>query len=116
MEITFEWLRSRGFEIHSRHQDNRPHMQIRINPSDDEFLEVADACDGSWHCWLRHDDPCRCVHVRHLRTTEQIERLYLGITDKPLVEVEWDPVRFAAALEMERGNCVWRYKEFCYGR
>ena len=70
---------------------------------------------GDWTIWLRSDvahTRCRFCYLRNVRKTDQVERLVLGITDRPLVEEEWNPESFAEALRREQDDCLRRYREY----
>jgi hypothetical protein len=114
--ITYEWLRSRGFRLQSHHVDNQPHMVLVLPGRNETALEVCASYDGCWIVWLRSDlagSRTRFCFLRHVKTDDQVERLYQGITDSPLLPVEWDPKQFAEGLERERQDCERRYQEYC---
>jgi hypothetical protein len=91
--ITEEWLVANGFRIESGRGD--PRMPIRslaigsdskggrpfMGSSDDLCIDVAPTSTaGEWFCWIAQREPYRHIHVRHMRETHELVRLYEGLT------------------------------------
>lgn len=114
--ITPEWLRSRDFRICSTDADNRPHMVIVYGKSHDLALEVSRGIITGWTVWGRSDishTRCRFIFLRNVERTDQLERLYHSLTDKPLPHVEFDAEQFRESWERESAECQRRYAEYC---
>lgn len=114
--ITPEWLRSRGFRICSTDADIRPHMVIVFGKTHESALEVSNSLLRGWTVWARSDiahSRCRFIYLRTVERTDQLERLYLGLTDEPLPNVEFDRERFREDWELESSECKRRYAEYC---
>jgi len=98
--ITDEWLRESGFKWHQLDRQPSKHWVLWIGglskPSDPDSLGIELAWSASthpdfryWFCWLRADYAgrySRLLHVRHLYETDEVERLFEGLTGKP-----WKP-------------------------
>lgn len=108
--ITEQWLKEAGFKWHQL--DRQPHkhwllwlgdaiegvrgftcfedLGIELAPSwweNDSGENVGDV--ESWHCWLRADTAGRYhrfIHVRYLKTTEDLVALIEALTGQ-----KWDP-------------------------
>lgn len=97
--ITAAWLFANGWKLGS--QRNDPHTQLpgfRIRPIGDELLggrqpfqSFDDLCigvapvtatAGEWHVWVYQLEPYRHIHVRHMRYTWELARLWEGLTGK----------------------------------
>lgn len=92
--ITEEWLRDHEFRLQSDRNDGRHYVrrlavalegidgrQLFESP-DDLCIDVAPSfqSDGQWHCWIQRVEPYQFIHVRHMRFTWEIARLYEGLT------------------------------------
>ena len=92
--ITEDWLRKHEFRLQSGRNDGRHHVRRlpvalegidgrqMFESCDDLCIDVAPSfgADGQWHCWLYRDDPYQCIHIRYVRFTWEIARLYEGLT------------------------------------
>lgn len=93
--ITEDWLRANGFRVEEGRND--PRMPIRsldvgadfvggrpfMGSSDDLWIDVAPTDvrnQDEWHVWVAQREPYRHIHVRHMRETHEIVRLYEGLT------------------------------------
>jgi len=97
--ITEDWLKSVGFKWHQF--DRQPHKHWLLWLGDvfwkdilvsyDELgIEVSSRGDDFWFCWLRSDMAGRYhrfIHIRHLRTQDELVHLIEGITGRT-----WDPM------------------------
>jgi hypothetical protein len=114
--ITYELLRSRGFRLDSSHVDNKPHMVIRLKESRYEsFIEISKSVMAGWAVWLRSDlahSRCRFIYVRDVESSEQLERLYQGLTDHALPTEPFDAERFSLVMAREKAECQLRYQEY----
>lgn len=116
--ITYEWLRGHGFKIDHCHNDSDVHMTRCYDRGNDHHVEIAESRDGSWFCWLRDDlshSKCRFIHVRDLRTTQDLDRLWIGITGQPLTEEDFDLDRFLDVLQREKNEALLRYLDYAHG-
>lgn len=101
--ITEEWLSQTGFKWHQLERQpskhwllwigdavNRDDEKWRYTSGEDLGVEVASGAQGNeWFCWIRSDSAgrySRFVHIRHLRTQEELIRLIEGLTGR-----EWKP-------------------------
>lgn len=119
--LTYPLLRSRGFRIVTTQSSPSPHM-ARVFGRHDQALELSEPVDArqpsgdfGWFCWLRSDiahSRCRFVFLRSVFTIEQLERLWLAITDTPLDEQPYDAEQFAQAIQREREDAERRYIEY----
>lgn len=117
--LTYEWFRSRGFRLDSSHVDHHPHM-VLILDQHERAIEVSpsDVHQQEFLVWLRSDmahSRCRFIFARRACWSSQIESLYAGLTDRKLMEVQWDRTQFAESLEFERAECLRRCKEYQHG-
>jgi hypothetical protein len=95
--ITEDWLRSNGFRIDDGRND--PRMPIRslaigsdlvggrpfLGSSDDLCIDVAPTDikkQDEWFVWIGQREPYRHIHVRYMRTTDELVRLYEGLTGR----------------------------------
>lgn len=94
--ITEEWLIASGFRIDEGRND--PRMPIRslsigghvvgapvpFQASDDLCIDVSpvSSLPGEWFVWIAQRDPYRHIHVRHMRETWELVRLYEGLTGR----------------------------------
>lgn len=115
-QITYEWLRSRGFKIDGRGNDSSVHVSREL-PDRERCLEIAPSQQGSWHCWLNDElgSWAKFLHLRTLTTREQLEALWMALTDKPLDAQKYDAEKFAIALDNERAYALVRYRQCCDG-
>lgn len=114
--ITYENLRLRGFRIEWPLTDGRPRMILTTNPNEDQMLELCPRSDRDWHCWLRSDCShrrARFIHIRPLRFIAEVDRLFEGITGRPLLQEGYDPERFAESLERARSEGERDWKQYC---
>lgn len=94
--ITEDWLRDHGFRIEDSRNDRRLPVR-RLNcrwdgvdgrqmfsSPDDMCIDVApvDAARNQWHVWLMQVEPYRHIHVRYMKYTWEIARLYEGLTGR----------------------------------
>ena len=92
--ITEDWLREHEFRLSGERNDGRHHVrrlavategidgrQMFESP-DDLCIDVAKSFqdNGQWHVWIQQIEPYRTIHVRHMRYTWEIARLYEGLT------------------------------------
>jgi hypothetical protein len=57
--------------------------------TEDIGIELADAADGTWFCWLRSDSAHRYhrfIHTRHLTTEDEVVKLIEALTG-----IQWNP-------------------------
>jgi len=92
--ITEDWLRTHGFAIESGRSDERlPLRRLRIGDRttegripfqspEDLCIDVAPRGPDSWYVWIMQVEPYRHIHVRHMRYTWEIARLYEGLTGR----------------------------------
>jgi len=94
--ITEDWLREHGFAIEDGRNDPRlPVRRLRVgydtiegrlpfHAPDDLCIDLAPsvARDQSWHVWIMQVEPYRHIHVRHMRYTWEIARLWEGLTGR----------------------------------
>jgi hypothetical protein len=97
--ITEGWLREHEFKINAGRGLNAEWVrQIAIggwtaqgrrpfDSPDDLCIAVAPTlgkkpldADTQWHCWIVQEEPRRSIHVRHMRYTWELARLYEGLT------------------------------------
>lgn len=52
---------------------------------DDLCIDVAHdgRKPGEWFCWVVQVEPSRCIHVRMMTTTDELAKLYEGLTGRP---------------------------------
>lgn len=95
--ITEGWLRTNYFRIEDGRNDSRfPIRSLAIGgdilggkpfmgSTDDLCIDVApriDADQRDWHVWISQREPYRFLHVRFMRETWEIIRLYEGLTGR----------------------------------
>lgn len=96
--ITEDWLKSVGFKWSQF--DRQPTKQWTLwlgscldcpdrrmfAGTEDLGIELADGQNGTWFCWLRSDSAHRYhrfIHIRHLKTQDQVVRLVEAFTGLP---------------------------------
>ncbi|HEY1187164.1 MAG TPA: hypothetical protein VGE74_05870 [Gemmata sp.] len=100
--ITEEWLSARGWKLTTQRNDNNTQLPgFRLRPvapdclgwrqpfqsHDDLCIAVAPYPPNSdWHVWIYQIEPYRSIHVRHMRYTWELIRLWEGLTGKPWEE------------------------------
>lgn len=89
--ITETWLRLRDFKIvRDDPQSRNWRLTLDYKLCEDLYIEVSAnryRSDGStdwWFCWVGRQEPGRSVHVRHIDGTQDLERLYQGLTGQPM--------------------------------
>lgn len=108
--ITYEWLLSHGWhklERQERQPDDHVRRPIACDCIGDHFmvdpndlcLELTIGYDGKWFCWVtqavgHNNHAHRWIHVRHLRTTGELIRLYEGLTGSSFAEKTREICRF----------------------
>lgn len=104
MTITEAWLSANGWKLQPQRNDGNTHLPgFRLRPighdlvgdrrpfhsHDDLCIAVAPAPPGGeWHVWLYQIEPYRHIHVRHMRDTGELVRLWEGLTGR-----EWTDAR-----------------------
>lgn len=95
--ITEDWLRANGFRVEDGRND--PRFPIRslaiagdkfggrsfMESSDDLCIDVAPTSikdQAEWYVWIGQREPYRHIHVRFMRTTDELARLYEGLTGR----------------------------------
>lgn len=91
--ITEEWLIANGFRQETGRNDPRfPVRSIRLGDqikggrpmfgsADDLCIDIAPTAEpGEWFVWVAQREPYRHIHVRCMRETHEIVRLYEGLT------------------------------------
>lgn len=93
--ITEDWLRDHGWRIEDNRND--PRLPVRrlvigrdlikqgiFHSSDDLCIDVAPVVgEGNWwFVWLMQVEPYRHIHVRMMRQTWELARLYEGLTGR----------------------------------
>jgi hypothetical protein len=91
--ITEEWLREVGFKWHQLERQPGKHWLLWVGDLcgkhttyEDLGIELALVSftdPTTWHCWLRADTSSRYsrfLHVRYLRTQDELTRLFEGLT------------------------------------
>jgi hypothetical protein len=92
--VTEDWLRAHGFKIYGGRNDER--LPVRRLPvgsvkcggrqpfeaHDDLCIDVAPVTPEAdeWFVWIARDEPYRHVHVRHVKFTWELARLFEGLT------------------------------------
>jgi len=95
--ITEVWLHDVGFRWHQFERQPAKHWVLWLGASLSDYMvshqdlgvEVAQAFDGTWFCWIRSDTAGRYhrfLHVRHLRLQDEVARLVEGLTGQ-----RWTP-------------------------
>jgi hypothetical protein len=91
--ITEDALRAAGFKWLEVERSDRHWLLWIGNATDGSFddlgIELCPNRDGEWYCWLRADYAgrySRFIHVRHLRSMEDVAALFAGLTGSP-----WNP-------------------------
>jgi hypothetical protein len=116
-EITYEWLRSRGFRIERPQVSHTPHMSIVVDRSGDSFLEVSPSSSSpEWFCFFRNDMAsrrCKFVFVRMVQTKPQLEKLFEAIAGKELPVEEFDLERFKVSLVEISRDCDRAWARHC---
>jgi hypothetical protein len=92
--ITEEWLKSVGFKWHQLDRQPNKHWLLWIATDGIDFeslgVEVSlNDYDQTWFCWLRSDCShrySRFIHVRNLKTRDDLIQLIVGISGQP-----WNP-------------------------
>lgn len=104
--ITEDWLREAGFKWHQLDRQPDKHWLLWLGDAingvrgftsfEDLGIELAPTWftkEGeqpeSWHCWLRSDAAGRYhrfIHVRHLKTTDELIALIEALTGQ-----KWEP-------------------------
>lgn len=119
--LTYELLRSRGFRLVSTQASHTPHMALVYNSRYDLAIEITEPINGigsrdhGWPVWLRSDlahSRSRFVFMRDVRNIEEVERLWLALTDQTLIEQPYDREQFAESLQRERFEAERRYLEY----
>ena len=96
--ITAEWLAEVGFKWHQLDRQPDKHWLLWLNNFEgSEFealgIELAPSeYRGDWYCWLRSDTAhryCRFIHVRHIRTRDDLRYLFEGLTGQPFKPVNF---------------------------
>lgn len=87
--ITESWLVAAKFRLEDSRNDPRfPVHSLAIGLSgfmkstDDLCIDVSLSHDGDWHCWVAQREPYRHIHIRMMRYTHEIVRLYEALTGK----------------------------------
>lgn len=97
--ITEDWLRQNGWRIENNRNDERlPVRRIALRwetiegktflaSPDDLCIDISpvmpykpNGFDQRWHCWLMQVEPYRHIHVRTMRYTWELIRLWEGLT------------------------------------
>lgn len=98
--ITEDWLKQIGFRWHELERQNCKQWLLWLA---DTFRTRGDMVDtedlgielsrmdtrDAWHCWLRADTAhkySRFLHIRHLRTQQELIQMIEGITGQ-----QWNP-------------------------
>jgi hypothetical protein len=96
--ITETWLREIGFRWEQPFENQlHKHWILMLGAavanktafsSEDLMLElsICDEKEGTWHCWIRADycgRYTRFVHVRHMRTQEEVTQLLTALAGFP---------------------------------
>lgn len=109
-DLTDDWLREAGFKWSQIERQPSRHWILwlggcvnrgpdgkrqAMTDSRDLGIEVASgAMDGEWFCWLRSDAAHlyhRFIHLRHIRTTDELVKMIEGITGQAWdVANNWD--------------------------
>lgn len=114
--ITYERLRALGFRIEWPLTDGRPRMILCTRRDEEQFLELCPRGDQEWHCWLRCDCShrrARFIHIRPLRSMDEVALLVHAISGQPATREEYDAEKFAEAVERARIDGEQRWKEYC---
>lgn len=95
--ITEAWLREHGFRPVLPRGDGRGFELHRLVVGDDilggrpQFASPDDLCidvapvggtSSWWFCWVHQVEPHRSIHVRDVRHTWELARLYEGLTGR----------------------------------
>lgn len=120
--ITEQWLSESGFKWHQLDRQPHKHWLLWIGDclhehgyTDPERLGVEltqDASkdtDGWWYCWLRSDTAgrySRFVHVRHLRTTDELIQMIEGLTGQT-----WMPINNLYGAMHRPQRAAWLRQE-----
>ena len=94
--ITEEWLIANGFRIEDGRNDPRMPMRSLVvggdllgghrafRSPDDLCIDAApvDSKRQEWHVWIARREPYRHIHVRHMKETWELIRLYEGLTGR----------------------------------
>ena len=97
--ITYDWLREHGFRLLAREALQVADHVCRyigdeilggrpfLGSFDDLGIELS-SCqpDDRWFCWIVKADDKRFIHVRMLRYTWEVEKLYEGLTGRRFQE------------------------------
>lgn len=93
--ITESWLTAHGWKLQSERNDPNtrcPGFRLRaighelsggrgaFHSFDDLCIAVAPALEGQWYVWIYQLEPYRHIHVRHMRLTKELVRLWEGLT------------------------------------
>lgn len=97
--ITPDWLAANGWR--DLHRPETPGLHRRVigdevlggrpflGASDDLCIDVAPGNEGKWFCWVHQQEPRRHIHVRHVRFTWELVKLWEGLTGKTWREGDW---------------------------
>lgn len=95
--ITEQWLSESGFKWHLLDRQLYKHWLLWLGDCINERtgydalgVEVTKGSDDWWYCWLRSDCSgrySRFLHVRHLRTTDELIWMIEGLTGQT-----WMPI------------------------
>lgn len=93
MPIDATWLAEIGFRWSQFDRQPDKHWTLWLGWAMEEGpcvqdvgLEVAPGYDGKWFCWLRSDTAhrySRFVHIRHIRTQDELIALISAIAGRP---------------------------------
>lgn len=97
--ITEDWLRQNGWRIEDGRNDDRlPVRRLALkwytvegrtfcSSPDDLCIDISPAIarwkdqhEPQWHCWIMQVEPYRHIHVRTMRYTWELIRLWEGLT------------------------------------
>jgi hypothetical protein len=105
--ITEAWLSANAWKTVSPRNDTHtqtPGFQLRpighelagprspFHSFDDLCIAVAQTgSDGTWFVWIYQMEPYRHIHVRHMRYTHELVKLWEGLTGRDWPQVESEP-------------------------
>jgi hypothetical protein len=111
--ITESWLSTMGFKWSQLEGQPTKHWTLWIGECcgahvafEDLGLELAKSDEDWWHCWLRADYAgryTRFLHVRHMRTTDDVRALIRGLIGR---EFDWADVLYGALRTPESARRI----------